>query len=357
MAGHKRKRLRPSPAFPVLARGVSVYTLWNHTPDIPDTFYRPPLDSVRNEEKIGSWYTIQLIWKPPGPDGDDETPWIDASEPSQAFPVLIDYLDKLAAIQPADHTGANGQARPLFYLLHVRELNVLVPHFYRLRYRRSKEMQQKEVLTTRRGFVTELQGQYDLLNDAMQYTSLADAFDHYDRDQHGRGSRGWIVISPSRALLVGVSDKAVRIFISLIQRRDLDVQGHGIYLDRYDDVLGRLSNWNSIQEIRETMDQLEDMVSNGNKAISGQVLLALILALMGVVFAIYSVLQPDNWQRQSGISLGILFIAALFSWFYARFGARLWFILGVLAIVATALFDTAVFWLGPLMRLLSFLHI
>jgi len=231
---------------------------------------------------------------------------------------------------------------------------VLVPRFYHLRYRRNKKIQQQEVLTTRRAFVLKLQKQYDLRDDAMQDTSLANAFDHYDRDQHGRG---WVIINLSRALLVGVNDKAVRILISLIQRRDVDPAGQGIYLDRYDDVLGRLSNWNSTQEIGETIDQLENMVLNGNKAISGQVLLSLILALMGIVFSIFSVLQPDNWQRQSGISLGILFIAALCSWFYARFGARLWFILGILAIVATTLFDTATFWLGPLMRLLSFLHV
>lgn len=353
MSRHGWKRLfRPSPAFPVLARGVSIYTLWNHAPVIPDTFNLPPLESLRNVDKIGSWYAMQLIWKPPA--GTNEAPWIDASEVAQAFPVLIDYLDKLAAIQPASHPGPNRQARPVFFLLHVRELNVVVPRFYRLRYRRSKKTLQEEILTTRRAFVEELQGQYDLLDDAMQDTSLANAFDHYDRDQHGRG---WIIISLSRALLVGVNDRAIKILIGLVQRRDVDPAGQGIYLDRYDDVLGRLSIWNSTQEIGETMDQLESMVINGNKAISGQVLLALILALMGVVFAIYSVLQPDNWQRQSGISLGILFIAALFSWFYARFGARLWFILGVLAIVATALFDTATFWIGPLMRLLSFLHL
>lgn len=342
----------PSAAFPVLARGVRVYTLWNHVPIIPDSFPQPPVDSSLDKVQLGSWYTMQLIWKLSSDTA--ETPWIDESEATQALQVLIDYLEKLAAVQPAGHPGVPRQARLVFSLLHVRELKVLVPRFYRLRYHKSKQTLQQEVFITRRAFVNALQEQFDLSDVAMQSTSLANAFDHYDRSQH---SRGWIIINLSRALLVGVNDKAVQILINLIQRRDIDAARHRISLDRYDDVLGRLSLWNSTQEIGETMDQLESMVINGNKAISGQVLLALILALMGIVLSIYSVLQPKNWQSTVSISLGILFLAALFSWFYARFGAKLWFLLGILAIAATLLFDIAALWLGPLMHFLSQIHL
>lgn len=341
----------PSAAFPVLARGVSVYTIWNHAPAIPDTFTLPPMDSLQKVEKLGSWYTIQLVWKPSSAMA--ETPWIDASEAAQALPVLSDYLEKLAAIQPAGHPG-KAQARPVFYLLHVRELKVLVPRFYRLRYHKSKQTLEEEVLLTRRAFVEELQGQHDLLDDTMQSTSLASAFDHYDRSLH---SRGWIIISLSRALLLGVNDKAVQILINLIQRRDIDSARHRISPDRYDDVLGRLSIWSSSQEVGETMDQLGNMIDNGNIAINGQVLLSLVLTLMGVVLSIYSILQPKDWQTQLWISLGILFGASLFFWAYARFGARIWMLLGLLAIVATVLFDTAALWFGPLMHILSRIHL
>jgi len=353
MSRHGWKRLfPPSTAFPVQVRGISVYTLWNHAPTIPDTFTRPPLDSLLNGVKIGSWYTLQLIWKPTSDTA--ETPWIDTSEATQAFPVLIDYLDKLAAIQPADHAGATGQARPVFYLLHVRELNVPVPRFYRLRYRKSKKTVQQEVFITRRAFVQELQEQFDLLDNDVQDAMLASAFDHYDRDLH---SRGWVIINLTRALLAGVSDKAVQILIGLIQRRDIDAQGQGISLDRYDDVLGRLSLWNSTMEIGETMDQLESMVINGNKAINGQVLLALVLTLIGVVLSIYSILQPKNWEVQLWISLGILFLATLFFWCYTRFGAIFWFWLGILAIAATVLLDTAVFWFDRFIHLFAHLRL
>lgn len=333
MSRHGWKRhLRPSTAFPVLARGVSVYTLWNHAPTISDTFAHPPLDSLLNGTKIGPWYTLQLIWKPSSDIA--ETPWIDASEAKQALPVLIDYLDKLAAIQPADHPGAARQSRPVFYLLHVRELKVPVPRFYGLRYRKSEQTVQQEVFTTRRASVQELQEQFDLLDNDVQDAMLASAFDHYDRDLH---SRGWVIINLTRALLVGVSDKAVQILIGLIQRRDIEARGQGISLDHYDDVLGRLSLWNSSLEIGETMDQLESMVNSGNKAINGQVLLALVLTLIGVVLSVYSIVQPKNWETQLVVSLVILFIASLFFWCYARFGAILWLVLGFLAIAATVL--------------------
>lgn len=343
---------RPSEAFPVLARGVSVYTLWNHAPTFPDAFPQPPPDSFRVPEKIGSWYTIRLNWQP-GSD-DAETAWIDTAKAVQALLVMIDYLDKLAAAQPPDDVGGTQQARPVFSLLHVRELLVLVPRFYRLRYHISKRALQEEVLTTRRAFVEELQRQFDLQDNAMQDTSPAIAFKHYDRDLH---SRGWIIINLPCALLVGVSDKTAQILINLIQRRDIDATNRGISLERYDDVLGRLGLWDSSQEIGETMDKLSSMIANGNIAINGQVLLTLVLTLIGVVLSIYSILQPKNWQTQLWISLGILFVASLFFWCYARFGARIWVYLGMLAIVVTLVLDTMVLWLSPLMHLLSLLHL
>ncbi len=339
---------RPSVAFPVLARGVSVYTLWNRAPVIPDSFPLPPVETLRYGEKLGSWYAIHLIWKPTSDTA--ETPWIDTSETTQAFPVMLDYLDRLAAAQATSDQDATQQARSVFQLLHVRELKVQVPRFYRLRYHKSKKTLQQEVFYTRRAFVLALQEQFGLLVDGTQDESLASAFDHYDRDLH---SRGWIIINLLRALLVGVSDKAARILVNLLQRRDIDSPGQGISLDHYDDVLGRLGLWNSTQEIGDTLDQLESMVINGNKAINGQVLLSLVLALMGVVLSIYSILQPKNWEVQLWVSLGLLFIASLFFWCYAHFGATVWFLLGVLAIAVTLLLDTKALWLGPLMYLLS----
>lgn len=352
----RKHSFRRTPAFPVLANNVSVYTLWNRAPVIPDSFPQPAVEIWRSGDKIGakigSWYTIQLMWK--APSGSDETSWIDKDKTIQTLSVMLDYMDRLAAAQPAGEADATQQAWPVFKLLHVQDLYVQVPRFYRSRYHISKDDLQLEIFYTRRSFVRALQEQYGLLAGDTQEESLASAYDHYDRDLH---SRGWIIINPTHALLVGVSEQAARNLINLVQRRDIDAASRGISLERYDDVLGRLAIWNSSQEIGETMDQLSNMIDNGNIAINGQVLLTLVLTLVGVLLAAYTIVSPPNWQVQLWISLGILFAASLFFWGYARFGASTLVLLGMLAIAATLLLDTAGLWLAPLMHLLSLLHL
>jgi hypothetical protein len=349
--GRKRSFQRTE-AFPVLARSVSVYTLWNRTPVFPDSFPSPPVEILQRPQKIGSWYAIHLTWKPAS--NTDETPWIDKAETERAFSIMLDYSDQLASAQPAGKPGEARPAKLVFKLLHVRELQVQVPRFYRLRYRKSKDTLQQEVFYTRRSFVLALQEQASLLAGNTQEESLASAYDHYDRDLH---SRGWIIINLTRALLVGVNENTVRVLVNLIQCNDIDASRPGISPNCYDEMLGRLGIWNSSQEIGETMDQLGSMISNGNIAINGQVLLTLVLTLIGIVLSIYSIVQPKNWQVQLWISLGILFVASLFFWGYARFGARIWVFLGLLAIAAVLILDTITLWLAPLMRLLSQLHI
>ncbi len=353
LRGRGRKRsFQRTAAFPILARSVSVYTLWNRAPVFTDSFPRPPVEILQRPQKIGSWCAIQLTWKPAS--NTDETPWIDKAETEQALSIMLDYLDQLAAAQPVGKPGEAQQARLVFKLLHVRELQVQVPRFYRLRYRKSKDALQQEVFYTRRAFVLALQGQSGLLAGNTQEESLASAYDHYDRDLH---SRGWIIINLTRALLVGVSENTVRILVNLIQRNDIDASRPGISPNRYDEMLGRLGVWNSSQEIGDTMDQLGSMIANGNIAINGQVLLTLVLTLIGVVLSIFAIVQPKNWQVQLWISLGILFMASLFFWGYARFGARIWVLLGLLAIAAALILDTMALWLAPLMHLFSLLHL
>jgi len=319
LTGRIYRFFHPQTLFLIKARGLHVYILWNRTPTIPDSFYRPPSEILQSKERLGSWYAIHLIWKPTS--NTAETPWLDTPETMQAFPVMLDYLDRLAAVQLTNNPDKTQLAQPVFQILHIRELKVLIPHFYRLRaYRlrqhKSMEKLQQEILYTRRAFVDELQENFHLLGEDTQDGLSVSAFDHYDRDLH---SRGWIIINPSRALLVGVNDKAAPILANLLQRRDIDQSGQSISPDHYEDMLGRLGLWNSTQEIGETIDQLEIMVTKGRKSTDGQILLSLVLALIGTVLALYSILQSKNWEQQLWISLWLLFLTSLFFWFYARF--------------------------------------
>src|SRR5690242_74857 len=125
----KKRSFHRTAAFPILTRGVAVYTLWDRAPVFPEAFPRPPIEILQRPEKIGSWYAIQLVWKPTS--SAEETPWIDTAETEQALALMLDYIDRLSAAQPTGETGGESQARPVFRLLHVRELQVQVPRFYR----------------------------------------------------------------------------------------------------------------------------------------------------------------------------------------------------------------------------------
>lgn len=328
----------PPTPMPLVARGVIVYALWDRPPIIPASLASFHSEMKQDGDSFGSWYMIRCLWQL------GSTPTskpIDESEAINALTTMVNYVDALAEAQ-ANGQGNDSGAQLVYQLLQIQEIKVSVPRFYRLRefrphYHISKEEMQQGNVNRRRGFVDILQEQFHLRGEDM-YLDLVppSTFGHYNQDTH---SKGWIVLNPERALLIGVDTSSLHIFAGLVQRRDIDQakQQKGIALDRYDDVLGRLRLWNAAQDIKETVDQLADLASSGQKATDGVVLLSLALAIIGILVAVYSLLHFSALQLRG--TFGLLALASILFWRYAHNGKTYWLFLGLLSIVCALLLD------------------
>lgn len=328
----------PPTPLPLTAKGIIVYALWNRPPIIPASLASLPSEMKPDGDSFGSWYMTRCLWQPGKPD-------IDESRAINALTTMVNYVDALADAQANDQ-GNNSGTQLVYQLLQIQEITVNVPRFYRLRtsnlhYHMSREEMQEAIDIRRRGFVTILQKQFHLRQeDTYQEDTFSDlaprTFGHYNQNTH---SRGWIVLNPVRALLIGVDTSSVRIFVGLLQRRDMDLtkQRRGIAPDRYDDVLGRVSLWNAAQDIKETVDQVADLASSGQKATDGVVLLSLALAIIGILVAVNSQLHFSALQLWG--TYGLLSLASILFWRYAHSSKSFWLLLGLLSIVCALLLD------------------
>jgi hypothetical protein len=339
----------PREDFPVQARGIAVYTLWNRPPAFSPTAppSLPPEIWLR-ERTLGSWYTLHLAWKPSTNTSDEAL--LSLEETKEAYRALLTYVDTLVNTQDASGVGIQ-PAQPIYQILHVRELQSQIPRFYRLRTRQDQNTQQQEVFNARRRFVNELRDYFDLQKEDAQNNWFPTTYEHYDRNTR---TRGWIIINPSRALVAGVSDREARILAGQIQHRDTDPSGQqkGIAANRYEDVLGRIGLWNSTQDIGETVTQLEVLVASGQKSTDGQVLLNLALAAIGILLTLAPTFQLASWQLLTALAL--LSLSSILFWFYARSGNVAWLRIGLLILVATLILDTATAWYQPVIQF--FLH-
>ena len=328
----------PFTPFPIMIRGVIVSALWNRPPVIPASLASLPSEMKQSVGSFGSWYTTNFAWY--SHNVTTPKPYIDESEATNALSIMVNYVEAIADAQ-ATVLGSNTGVELVYQLLQIQEINVKVPRLYRLRttrlhYHMNKQEMQQAMINRRRVFVRTLQKHFHLLKEDTLNGVLPSTFGHYDRNTK---SGGWIVLNPVRALLIGVDTSNARILAGLLQRRDIDQtkQLRGIALDRYDDVLGRVSLWNAAQDINETVDQLTSLASSGQKSTDGQVLLSLTLAIIGILVALTPTLQFSTIHLWG--TFGLLSLASILFWRYAHSGRAFWLLLGLLSIVCTVLLD------------------
>ncbi len=116
-------------------------------------------------------------------------------------------------------------------------------------------------------------------------------------------------------------------------------------------MLGRVALWNGTQDIAETVGQLGALVQSGQKSIDGQALLNFALAAIATLLAIIALPHQINfWQIGS---LGLIVIASLLFWRYARNGHLRWLWLGMLIIVAALVLFVVSSWPCAILHFLS----
>ncbi|HEY4034014.1 MAG TPA: hypothetical protein VGL94_08650 [Ktedonobacteraceae bacterium] len=202
------------------------------------------------------------------------------------------------------------------------------------------------ILDAQEHAVEELQQQFGLAEIDQQSGRIPNRFFHYDTTNQ---RRGWIVVSPKCALVVGVGVGEARTLANLIQPQDTDTsgRGEGILRECYEGVLQRIILWNATQDISETVSQLEALVESSRKSTDGQVLLNFALATIGALLAIMAFPHLNFWQI---CSLALIVGASIQFWLYARSGHVPWLVLGLIIIVIAVFLAIASFWYYPLLH-------
>jgi hypothetical protein len=266
----------------------------------------------------GLWTAVSFTWQPTS--GDAKVQDISAREAEHAMYALSRRLHDLYP-----------SPTPTYLILHLDEISTPTPRFsflYRGKWRAS--IQQAD-LNAREDFVEAIQRLWELGPRHEVNGWLPNKFQLYDLEQQ---RRGWLVLSPHRALLAGVSERQVDLLANLLQPYDTKrAHGPGILSDRYRDVLTRIMQWVSNQDSFEAVNQLKELVASGTKAIDGQVWLNFAVAAIGILLAF--LLSPDQKQPEPlRASMVCLAVASFWFWFYARNGRRILLLIGLLCAVA-----------------------
>jgi hypothetical protein len=296
--------LRIEYPLPVSVCGITLYALWERSLSLPE-----PPDEVSQHigvlmDDLGLWTVVSFIKMA-------ETPEIPASTVKRAVQELEDRLHQLYPT-PA----------PIYLILHIEQLSNPSPDIS-LFYRKHSRIQ--DSINAQAAFVEDLQRQWELSSQSAINGWFPNKFNLYDRESH---RRGWLVLSPGRALVVGVNDRQVHLLANVLQPSDTDrTHGSGILTERYRDVLSRVMQWVSNQDAFEAVDQLKDLVASGTKAIDGQVMLNFAVAGIGILLAF--LLLPDQQRPERFVaSMVCLSVASLWFWIYARGGRMFAQILG-----------------------------
>ena len=261
-------------------------------------------------DTTGLWTVVQLIWQPVGVH--EEPIKVPASEIENILDALMKRL--------ADLYSSN---RPAYLIFHVGNVFPLKSRF-------SSEKALKELDSRKAGFVEYIQGLCDLGQGHISNGWLPNRFRLYDYESR---QRGWLAISPTRALLVDVSEEQVIILENLLQPGDTGSNTDpGIRSDRYREFLGLVMQWVSNQDGFQAVNQLKDLVKSGTQAIDGQVWLNFAVATIGIVIA-FLLIPGQMYQVQLEWTLVCLCVASLGFWAYARWGRKIFLIAGWILLV------------------------
>jgi hypothetical protein len=309
-------------------RGVALYALWppGQAGQAASGPLAKPPDVWGEHVRVGLWAATHLVWRPDRPGA--PTPWL---SPEQAEEAIVKLRAHLGAPAPvADGTPTDTVTTPAYLIVHVRDLRTSVPRAIEERVRRTQRTQRM-----RRGGGTgrgnpATWAQQAALRRLLEQLGVAEVdpqlgwspgyFDHFDRSFR---QRGWVVVAPGLALVAGLDAEQVRTLATLIQPRDVDItgSGRGLLSDRYESVLGRITEWNGTQDIFEAVSQLEALVESGEKSTDGQVWLNFALAAIGVLIALFTGPRLGYWQTAP---LLLLAAASLLHALYARSGHFAW---------------------------------
>ncbi len=303
--------------FPVKARGISLYALWDSRHPVE----RAPIETLKDigirMRPYGLWTVGRFIWKPREADG----PAMTAAEVEHIIISLQDRLKELYAVNP-----------PMYLIFHIKELITPKRPFPRL-FSKKRKTSEEFVIDSKEGFLEKYiqplcdlgAGYVDKDNDW-----VPNRFRHYDQISQ---KKGWLVISPTRALFADVDEEQVITLASLLQPYYTDSnRGPGILSERYYDMLVLIMQWVSNQDSLQAVDQLKKLVISGTQAIDGQVWLNFAVAGIGILIAF--LLTNQNNSDQLIASMVCLAIASLMFWGYARFGQRVFLFIGWLVALA-----------------------
>ncbi len=335
---HALKHLiRIEDPIPVEAQGISLYALWDGRYPLA----RPPMEVSEGigarATSVGLWRVIHLIWL--------SVPAVTATEGGDIVKVLCHRLDELYPTTP-----------PTYLIFHIDKLSAPKPLFFPFLRKKTKIGIESAIVDVKAAFVEDIQLLCGLGPEHLVNGWLPNRFRHYDPDTQ---QRGWLVVSPTRALLVDVGGGQIRLLANLLQPYDSDRnRGPGIVSERYRELLALVMQWVSNQDSFQAVNQLKNLVESGTKAIDGQVLLN--FAVAGIAILIAFLLAPGQTHSDQLIaSVGCLAVASLWFWFYARSGRVVFQLIGwvfVLVIIPcflawsqlVSLFDTVVKFLSHL---------
>lgn len=297
---------------PVKAQGISLYALWDsHHPLIrPSTEVSEDIGA--RMRTIGLWTVIHFTWL--------GTPEVTATEAGNIVKALCHRLDKLYPSAP-----------PTYLVFHIEKLSAPKPRFTLSFIKKVKADIENAITDAKGAFVEDIQLLCDLGPGQITNGWLPNRFRHYDPETQ---QRGWLVISPSRALLIDVSRQQPLLLANLLQPYDTDAShGPGILSERYRELLILVMQWVSNQDSFQAVNQLKDLVESGTKAIDGQVLLNFAVAGIAILIA-FLLLPGQTYSNQLMASVGCLAVASLWFWFYARSGRVVFQLIGWISVLA-----------------------
>lgn len=286
------------------ARGITLYALWESRlplPAPPDA-YSDGIGVILDE--LGLWTTVVFTWQP-------------ASATTQPQDLTIHEAEHAIHMLMRRMRDLYPTPTPAYVMLHIDELTVPEQRFQRLYRSKQREARQQAEMDAREVFVETIQRMWELGPHHEANGWQPNSFDLYEPKSK---RRGWLMLSPRRALLAGVSGEQVALLANVIQPSDTNrAQSPGIVHEYYREVLSRVMQWVSNQDSFEAVNQLKELVASGTKAIDGQVYLNFAVAGIGILLAF--MLLPEQKHHEPFIaSMICLAAASLFFWLFARNG-------------------------------------
>lgn len=299
--------LRIEDPIPVEAQGISLYALWSSR----HLLIKPSMEISEGigarMRTIGLWKVIHFTWL--------GTPVATAAEAENIVKALRHRLDELYPAAP-----------PTYLIFHIDKLSAPKPRFSLSFMKKVKADIENAITDAKEVFVEDMQLLCDLGRGQPSNGWLPNRFRHYDPETQ---QRGWLVISPRRALLIDVSSEQPLLLANLLQPYDTDDgRGPGILSERYRELLILVMQWVSNQDSFQAVNQLKGLVESGTKAIDGQVLLNFAVAGIAILIAFLLAPPGQTYSAQLIASVGCLAVASLLFWLYARSGRVLFQLIG-----------------------------